>query len=322
MFRDIEICELAPRQMASAAETGGSRPAAGPPGQEAPAEAGGARPATALEKAWAAVEAQLAQWQQQESAYWQAVAEVEAKVAQWQFEEAVKLAQGIRFSQPELAERWQVRQQQLQWLAEWKERLIARIGAARPPLRKSDLSLRGIGGEIVAADREKITCRLIGGKTESLAWSQLGPQAARKMVALLLQGESAEELLKAAVFLASVGQPAEAARYFAQAQEKGLPVQPHLELASFPMVRELVEQLRKKEYSAARSALDRLEKEPALAPSAANTRSFWKCPIGAGRGPARGRRPAENSSTEAVQPLGKAQELHDGETAAGEKAER
>ncbi|HOM17710.1 MAG TPA: hypothetical protein PLQ00_10295, partial [Thermoguttaceae bacterium] len=241
----------------------GEKPEAKP--EEPPSLPGAPPGKPAIQVAWEKLEQQLSQWEAKEAQFTQKLQPIEQKVHEWDFAGAIQEGQAVRFSEPELARRWQVRQQELQWLAEWKQRAMGKIQSAPSPLKKSDLGIRGMPGQVVQVDEEKITCELSGQKTETIAWNNLGPAASRKLVDLVLDPAKPDDLLKAAVFLASVGQSAEATRYFSQAQQKGLSVQEHLELASYPLLKELAEQLRKKEYASARSALDRLEKGPALA---------------------------------------------------------
>uniref|UniRef100_UPI00321FE46A serine/threonine protein kinase n=1 Tax=Thermogutta sp. TaxID=1962930 RepID=UPI00321FE46A len=218
----------------------------------------------ALEVAWEKLEGLLRQWEEQEAEFFRATAEVEERVRHWDFAGALAEAERVQLSDPALADRWKVRQEELRWLAEWKGRMIEKINGSAGRLRKSDLGLRGLGGEVVAADEEEVTCRLMDGKEERLKWSEVGSLAVKKLAGVVVDADRPEDLLKAGVFLVSMGESGEATRYFVEAEKKGLSVQEHLELASYPLLRDLVEQLRKKEYPAARVALERLQKEPAL----------------------------------------------------------
>ncbi|MCS7304286.1 MAG: protein kinase [Thermoguttaceae bacterium] len=291
------------------------KPAAEPkekPGQEpkekpAAPETPAGRPAILL--AWEKLEGQLQQWEAQDAQWKQKAEPIEELVGKWQFAQALEKAQAIQFAQPDLQRRWQVRQQELQWLSEWKDRLIQKICSASTPPKKMDLGLRGLNGDVVEADQEKLTCRLPGEKTDTLPWDNLGPQAPQKLAGFVLDPAKPEDLLKAAVFLAAVGQAAEATRYFAQAQQKGLSVQEHLELASYPLVQELVGKLRQKEYPAARSALERLEAEPSLAPWRTKHQEFLDS-IRAVLSAAQRDAEAEKLYTEAVK-LYKEKELYD-----------
>jgi len=266
LLQEIEAAEKAADEVAQAsASEGPASPGQMPAEESKPEEtetAGRERPA--IEMAWEKVAGLLREWEDREAEFTRATAGVEDKVRQWDFAGALAEAEKIQLSDPALADRWNVRQQELRWLVEWKQRMIEKINGSSGRLRKSDLGLRGLGGDVLAADEEKITCRLLGEKMETLAWQELGSQAPRKLVSLVLDPAKPEDLLKAAVFLVSMGESGEATRYFVEAEKKGLSVQKHLELASYPLLRDLVEQLRKKEYAAARLALERLEKEPAL----------------------------------------------------------
>jgi len=130
-----------------------------------------------LDLAWEKLEGLLREWEAREAEFTQKVAPIEELVKRWQFQEATEAAKGVSFTDPSLAERWRVRQEELVWLAEWKGRILEKINAGGGRLRKADLGLRGLGGEVVAADEQKLTCRLLGGKTEELPWEDLGSQA-------------------------------------------------------------------------------------------------------------------------------------------------
>jgi len=126
-----------------------------------------------------------------------------------------------------------------------------------------------------------------------------------------LVGDSSkpEDLLKAGVFLASLGQAGEGMRYLVQAQQKGVEVQAHLELASYPLISELVTRLRKKEYPAAQGVLKRLEEEVGLTEWRTKHQAFLEAMRGV-LTTAQREAEAEKLYTEAVE-LFKQQELHD-----------
>ncbi|WP_168175844.1 serine/threonine-protein kinase [Thermogutta terrifontis] len=311
LLKEIEAAEKATDEMAQAsASKEPASPGQMPAGESKPQETASAgRERPAIEMAWEKVAGLLREWEDREAEFTRATAGVEEKVRQWDFAGALAEAEKIQLSDPALAVRWEVRREELSWLVEWKGRIMEKINGSSGRLRKSDLGLRGLGGEVVAADEEKITCRLLGEKTETLAWQELGSQAPRKLASLVLDPARPEDLLKAAVFLVSMGESGEATRYFVEAEKKGLSVRKHLELASYPLLRDLVEQLRKKEYPAARLALDRLEKEPALAEWRSQHQELLQG-IEAVLAAAQREAEAEKLYAEAVK-LYKEQELHD-----------
>ncbi|MBC7352971.1 MAG: protein kinase, partial [Thermogutta sp.] len=311
LLKEIEAAEKAADEVAQVSPSEGpASPDQMPAGESKPQEIespGRERPA--IEVAWEKVEGLLREWEDREAEFTRATAGVEEKVLQWDFAGALAEAEKVQLTDPTLADRWNVRQQELRWLAEWKRRMIEKINGSSGRLRKSDLGLRGLGGDVLAADEEKVTCRLLGDKPETLAWQELGPQAPKKLVSLVLDPTKPDDLLKAAVFLVSMGESGEATRYFVEAEKKGLSVQKHLELASYPLLRDLVERLRKKEYPAARLALDRLEKEPALAEWREKHKELMQG-IEAVLAAAQREAEAEKLYAEAVK-LYKEQELHD-----------
>lgn len=262
-----------------------------------------------LELAWEKLEGLLREWEAREAEFTQKVAPIEELVNRWRFQEAAEAAKGFSFTDPSLAERWRVRQEGLAWLAEWKGRILEKINAGGGRLRKADLGLRGLGGEVIAADEEKLTCRLLGGKTEELPWEDLGSQAPGKLIGLVVEPSKPEDLLKAGVFLASLGQAGDGMRYLVQAQQTGVEVQAHLELASYPLISELVTCLRKKEYPADQGVLKRLEEESGLTEWRTKHQAFLEAMRGVLTAAQR-EAEAEKLYAEAVK-LYKEQELHD-----------
>ena len=111
---------------------------------------------------------------------------VEAKVVEWDFVGAMQAAQQIQFEEEDLTARLALRRDELQRLAKLKDRIIAKVKATKPPLKKSDLKLRGVGGEVTDADENGITAKLMSGKTESLPWNDLGKDATSGLFSWLL----------------------------------------------------------------------------------------------------------------------------------------
>lgn len=225
----------------------------------------GARIRPGIDVAWERVEAVLHRWEAQETHYLEAVRPVEELVRQWAFDQAVEEANKIDFADEELRQRWELRQKELRWLAAWQARIIQRIRTASPRLQKAQLGLKGPNGELVDAEESGITCLLVTGKEERLPWTELEPQAARRLMGLVIDQQSPEEFLQAAVFFTSLGDATEAARYFRLASDRGINIGEHLELGSFGLVRELVDRLRRREYASAQAAFDRLIGEAGLA---------------------------------------------------------
>ena len=72
----------------------------------------------------------------------------------------------------ELTARVVQRHSELQRMHDLKQKLIAAINTADPPLRKSDLGIKGVGGNVTKADEDGVTTTLLDGKTETISWSE------------------------------------------------------------------------------------------------------------------------------------------------------
>ena len=172
----MEEIDQAERQAASQAE----KPAETPKPPETPA-----------------ISPELLKQRQLDATFAKAMAAVESRVAGWDFQGAVQESEKVRFDSPELTARLAARREQIRRMADLKDRMIATINQADPPLKKTDLALRGINGEVNKADAEAITATLPNGKQESLAWPELGPKAMNKLLQLVVRREDAGDWLAA-----------------------------------------------------------------------------------------------------------------------------
>jgi len=206
-----------------------------------------------------AVSPELLKQRQLDATFVKAMATVEGRVAIWGFRGAVQELERLRFDAPELAARAASRREQIQQMADLKDRMIATINRADPRLTKTDLSLRGINGEITKADVEAITATLPSGKEESLAWSDVGPKAIPKLLHLAVRRDNAGDWL-AAGLLSLAGQDVQnAERCFDEAQSLGAEVAPYRALLAerdFTAVRDL---LNKHKYAESEAILAELE---------------------------------------------------------------
>jgi tetratricopeptide (TPR) repeat protein len=137
--------------------------------------------------------------------------------------------------------------------------MIARINTADPPLKKADLMLRGVGGEVSAADQQAITATQTTGRKESLLWSDLGTQAPGKLLELAVDRTRADDWLSAGVFALDIGNVDLAERLLARAGQMGLDIGPYrdpLAQAAFDAARMLLDA---GDFSQAADALAALE---------------------------------------------------------------
>jgi len=208
-----------------------------------------------------AISPDLLKQRQRDATFAKAMKVVESRVAGWDFRGAVEESQTLRFDSPELTARLASRREQIRRMADLKDRLIAKINQANPPLQKIDLALRGINGDIIKADAEAITSTLPSGKEESLAWSEMGPKAIPKLLQLVVRHEDAGDWL-AAGLLGLMGQDVEnSERYFDKARSLGAETAAYRALLAtrdFAAVRELLD---KHKYAESQARLTALEEK-------------------------------------------------------------
>jgi tetratricopeptide (TPR) repeat protein len=151
-------------------------------------------------------------------------------------------------------------------MAALKERMVARINAADPPLKKADLMLRGFAGELTGANQGAITATLATGRDEVLPWSELGSQAPGKLLQLVVEKASGDDWLSCGVFALSIGDVELAERLLARAGEMGIDIGPYrgpLAQAAFDAARALLDA---GEFVKALDALAAVEKKYAGTP--------------------------------------------------------
>ena len=242
-------------EMASEAveETGEELPSVAAPQPAETPDADGEAEAARL----AAIEAQRAA----EAKYRQATEPVEAKIAEWDFVGAFKAIEGIRFDEPELAVRLATRREEIRLMGALKQRMIAAISAADPPLKKSDLLIRGMGGQITSAAEAGITATLGNGKTENSAWKDLGNRATGKLLELAIDPANGKMLLAGALLALAAGETGEAEAYFDKAEGAGVDIAPYLVSVAAQSLSQATELLANKQYAEALERLTHIETE-------------------------------------------------------------
>jgi hypothetical protein len=176
--------------------------------------------------------------------YAEALAPVEGLVVNWKFKDAGEAIAGIRFDEPELAARLAQRRLELKRLDAIKSKIIETVNAANPPLKKTALGIKGIGGDLVKADDEGVTANLINGKTETYAWGGLGPKASVKLIQLAIDRTKAGDWLAAGLLAVVCQDAALAGKCFEQARNLGVPVDLYLDAvadAAFARAKALIE---------------------------------------------------------------------------------
>ncbi len=213
--------------------------------------------------------------QELDAKYAQALEPVEAMVSAWDFSGAVAALAKITFDKPELMSRRNARGRELQRLVKFKTRIIAKINTADPPLKKSDIMLRGINGEVAKADEKSISAKLASGKSESHAWSELSEKTRSRLVQLVIDRESADDWLSAGLLAFASGDEALAEKFLTQAQSRGAEVGPYLASLAERAFGRANGLLEKKEFSKATALLSSIEKKYAKTPWFASRRQAF-----------------------------------------------
>jgi hypothetical protein len=184
---------------------------------------------------------------------------VEKLAAMWDFRGAAVELGKIRLEEPELAARLAQRRDELKRMHDLKQKIIAAINAASPPLKKSVLGIKGLGGEVPKADEAGLKCKLINGKAETFEWAHVGSKAVPKLVELAADRASPDDWLAAGLVGVVCQDLAFAEKCFDQARSLGAEIKPYLgPLASAAFCR-AEELLDKKQFSEADAALGNLE---------------------------------------------------------------
>ena len=210
-----------------------------------PEAAGGpkeAQPATA--HADAASAAEIEKQKQVEQRYAEAMEPVEELVAAWDFAEALTALGKVQFEEEGLAARLAAWREGVEHLVDLKARVIAKINAAEPRLKKSDLMIRGPNGDVAKADATGITARLPGDKIEPIAWRDLSPQAVDKLVRFGAEEQNRDDWLAAGVLALAYFDIPLAEALFGHARSLGADVAAYLNplaAAALTQARRLVE---------------------------------------------------------------------------------
>ena len=220
-----------------------------------------ARAQAAAASAEAARMAEIERQAERERRYAEVLGPASELAAVWEFAAAASALEKVHFDEPELAERLAVWRSGVGRLVSLKARIIAAINEADPPLKKSDLMIRGAGGEVVGADEAGITAKLLTGKTESLAWRDVGPQAVEKLVEIAGGAQSADDWLGAGVLALASKDPTSAEKHFQHARSLGAEIGPYLAPLAATALAKAKGLLEAEEFGEAVSALEEIQKD-------------------------------------------------------------
>ena len=198
--------------------------------------------------------------------YTAAMKPVEEKVAAWDFVAAWQVAEALKFDEPELVARLDARRDEIRRMGLLKRRIIAKIGEASPPLKKSDLRIRGIGGEITDAGPAGLTTNTIRGEVERLTWNDLGTQAAGKLMEMVVDRKNGEDCVAAGLLAFASGDRAAAERFLDEALAAGADISPYLATLAATAFSQATGLLEQERYREVDKALAKIEEKYAGTP--------------------------------------------------------
>ncbi|MFH1921692.1 MAG: hypothetical protein ABIP48_17650, partial [Planctomycetota bacterium] len=210
-----------------------------------------------------------------EKRYAEAMKPVDDLIAAWDFSEASAALSKLQFEEQDLAARLAAMRESVAHLVDLKARIISKINDADPPLKKSDLKIRGVGGDIQKADDSGITAKLPREKTESLPWPDVGPQAIEKLIELVSTPDNADDRLAAGVLALASQDPTSAENHFERASSLGAEIGPHLAPLAAMAFSQATDLSDAKKFSDAVTAIEDIEKTYAEIPwFKANKKAF------------------------------------------------
>ncbi len=204
---------------------------------------------------------------EREQRYQDALEPAETKVRGWDFRGGLAALTGVRFDDdPGLAARLEQRRVAVERLATFKERLIARINAADPPLTKSMVGMSGLKGDLTRADDTAVTATLGSGKTESREWKTFGHGQMDRIAEKVIDRDNPQQWLTLGILAFSLDDTALAERYFIEAAGRGVDVKPFLAPLAAAILDDVFEQLKEKQFTQADKALTNLQQKYARLP--------------------------------------------------------
>jgi WD40 repeat protein len=246
---------------------------------EPPEEMVEAIPAEPAPPIVAQADAVLEQRRALEAKYANATASAVELIAAWDYPRAYEALTQIRFDEEELAARLTIWLHEIRRMAELKAKIIASINEADPPLKKSDISLRGQNGQITRADEKGIEAKLALDKVEHYAWGDLQPKATAKLLRSTADTQSRDELLAAALIAYATGGYPLAEEFLADARSLGIDIDPYLNWCAETDFSRAIEFLNQEQYSEAAAALKELEESYGNTPWFAENKMVWEAAL-------------------------------------------
>jgi serine/threonine protein kinase len=215
--------------------------------------------AAAMAQQEAAKKQQIENRKALEARYAEALAPAEEKVAAWDFLAAAALLEKLHFDEQELAARLDARRDQVRRLVPLKQRIIERINAADPPLKKAALKMRGFNGDVVEAGDAGLTANLMTGKAESLAWQSLSGAAVHELVKLVADGQTTDDWLAAGLLALVAGDAAQAEEHLQKAKSLGADIDAYRDALGSAALARAKDLLDQHKFDEAEAVLDHIE---------------------------------------------------------------
>ncbi|MHC4402715.1 MAG: protein kinase domain-containing protein [Planctomycetota bacterium] len=203
---------------------------------------------------------------EEERLYAEKVGPAEELTATWDFRGALAALEQVEFEQEDRNNRVAARREELGLLIGLKERIIDAINAADPPFQKQALGIGGLGGKVTGADENGITAKLFNGKTESLAWADVGAKASPKLIALAIDPKSGDDHLAAGLLALASGDVATAEAHFHRAGTLGADIDPYLAKLAATAFAQALALLESEQFPEAVAALTEIENKHAALP--------------------------------------------------------
>ncbi|NQT16470.1 MAG: SUMF1/EgtB/PvdO family nonheme iron enzyme, partial [Planctomycetes bacterium] len=234
---------------------GGASRAVGSPSAVAPRE-----------EAWgqgadSASAAEIEEQRKIEQRYAEAMEPVEELVTAWDFAQALTALGKVQFEEDELAARLAAWRAGVARLVGLKARIVAEINHADPPLKSTALMIRGAGRDLVEANDDGISAKLRTGKTEPIAWANVGSQAIEKLIGLASEPDNADDWLAGGLLAFTIGDAAAAERLLEEARSRGADISPYLASVAAAALAKIIGLLEQKRYDEAEDALADIERK-------------------------------------------------------------
>jgi len=215
--------------------------------------------AEAAKKAEAARLAAAEESRKAEAAYTKASEAALALAKKWDFAGATAVFRQVAVQDMDVRNRCEQAHKQFKLLAALKGKMIAKVNASKPPLRKSAILIMGINGDLTRADETGITARMGNNVTLRHPWGSLTARTVSRLGQLSMGTENADDWFSIALLALQLGDAGEADLALAKAKGLGADVDAYTATiadAALAKAKALVAGGKRKEAAAALDAID------------------------------------------------------------------